>query len=356
MSGKVIEFTEAMLEASAKAYNPSLHEAPLVVGHPKLDAPAYGWAESASYADGTLMIEPHQVDADFAEMVNTGKFKKKSASFYPPEHPSNPVPGVYYIRHIGFLGAQAPSIKGLKDAAFAEEEGLVEFADWDQLTIASMFRRFREWIIAKDGVEEADKIFPNYEIESLQISAVSEPSTPVGVLYSENNPSGDDMSVADKELLASTLAENVTLKAQVTAFSEREAATSKAHAHDENVSFAEGLIKTGKLLPVHKDTTVALLDSLVDQTTPVEFGEGDAKVSKTSLEIYREQLSAAPVAVNFSEVAVGQVNDVAAAGYVSAPGYTVNADALAIHNAALEYAEEHNCEYLVAVKAVEKTV
>ncbi len=46
MSGETIGFTEAQLRASAAAYDPAKHEAPIVVGHPRHDGPAYGWVKS----------------------------------------------------------------------------------------------------------------------------------------------------------------------------------------------------------------------------------------------------------------------------------------------------------------------
>ena len=92
----------------------------IVVGHPVTDGPAYGWVKALNFAAGGLEAEPDQVDPAFAEMVAAGRFKKISASFYPPESPKNPVPGVYYLRHVGFLGAQPPAVKGLRAPSFAE--------------------------------------------------------------------------------------------------------------------------------------------------------------------------------------------------------------------------------------------
>ena len=120
MSGAVLDFSESDLAASARAYDPALHEAPIVIGHPKHDAPAYGWVKSLAASGDGLNAEPHQVDADFAELVASGRYKKISASFYLPDAPNNPVPGVYYLRHVGFLGAQPPAVKGLKQAEFAD--------------------------------------------------------------------------------------------------------------------------------------------------------------------------------------------------------------------------------------------
>lgn len=126
MDGRSISFGESDITSSIKAYDPKIHEAPLVIGHPKHDAPAYGWVQSLTGHNGLMQAIPQQVDPEFAEMVEKGRFKKISASFYEPNSPINPVPGVYYLRHVGFLGAQPPAVKGLKSASFAEEAGTFE--------------------------------------------------------------------------------------------------------------------------------------------------------------------------------------------------------------------------------------
>ena len=48
-----------------------------------------------------------------------------SASLYPPKHKSSPKPGASYLKHVGFLGAAAPGVKGLGTVSFAECEGLI---------------------------------------------------------------------------------------------------------------------------------------------------------------------------------------------------------------------------------------
>jgi hypothetical protein len=72
MQGGAIEFREADLAATAAAYDPAFGEAPIVVGHPKLDAPAYGWVRALRAEGGDLVAEPHQVEPAFAEMVQAG--------------------------------------------------------------------------------------------------------------------------------------------------------------------------------------------------------------------------------------------------------------------------------------------
>ncbi|HGP0281935.1 TPA: peptidase, partial [Pseudomonas aeruginosa] len=133
LDGRPVEFTEAILQEIAATYDPALSEAPLVIGHPKLNAPAYGWAKGLEVREGMLYAEPHQVVPEFAEAANRKMYKKRSASVYLPDSPGNPVPGKHYLRHIGFLGAVPPAIKGIPDAPlnFAEDDGAlaIEFAE-----------------------------------------------------------------------------------------------------------------------------------------------------------------------------------------------------------------------------------
>lgn len=79
MQGTTIDFGESDLIATANAYDPARHEAPLVIGHPAADAPAWGWVGSLTADADGLFATPRQLDPAFAEMVRAGRFKKVSA-------------------------------------------------------------------------------------------------------------------------------------------------------------------------------------------------------------------------------------------------------------------------------------
>jgi hypothetical protein len=130
-NGQTYEFSEADVLATAKAYNPTLHAAPLVVGHPAMDDPAYGWTQSLAFSEQKLLAFPVDVDPAFAELVNAKRYANISASFYAPNSPVNPVPGVYYLRHVGFLGAHPPAVQGLKSPSFASGESLRDIISID---------------------------------------------------------------------------------------------------------------------------------------------------------------------------------------------------------------------------------
>lgn len=351
-SGVALAFSESDLAASAAAYDPAVSEAPIVVGHPKIDGPAYGWVKSLAFSDGALEADPHQVDPEFAEIVEAGRFKKISAAFYAPDAKNNPVPGVYYLRHVGFLGAAAPAVKGLRTPEFGEaEEGVVEFSEWDDITNASLWRSMREWILGRFGTEEADRVIPGYQVQGLEQSAqqeIAKESTAAAPLFSEpDQQPKKETSLVTPEHAAALEAENAQLKEQI-----RQGHVAVIHA--SNLAFAEALIAAGKVLPAEQSVVVATLDHFAAQDAPVEFAEGDEK--KPLLEGLKTLLERLPQAVEFTEVATSDNVGSASANSVefAAPvGHTVDGEQMSIHRKALAYQSDHpGVDYIAAVKAV----
>jgi hypothetical protein len=368
VSGKTLAFGETELEASAKAYDPALFEAPLVVGHPQLDAPAYGWVESLSFSQNGLSAAPRQVDPAFAELVRAGRYKKISASFYLPNSPANPVPGVFYLRHVGFLGAAAPAVKGLKPVAFAQaEEGVVEFSDaWAERQNASLWRALREWLLAKFGQEEADKAVAPWLVESVEDAArkelLEDQAQPE---FAEGGPANpnfkEDEVEKEKEALAAERAklaeERAALERQRADFAEREAKLMETEAgriHAEHVTFAEILVKEGKLLPANKEATVGLLDSLAVSSAVVAFAEENGgKVEKSALQTMKDMLTTSPKLVDFSERAVGDLDAGGSASFAAPQGYTADPERLELHGKAVAFQAAHpGTDYATALVAV----
>lgn len=359
MSGATLSFSESDLQASVAAYDPKLHEAPLVIGHPKTDMPAFGWVQGLSFSDGDndqpagMFALPAQVNPDFADMVAAGAFKKISAAFYAPDAPNNPVPGVYYLRHVGFLGAQAPAVKGLRNPSFADdgEAGVVTFSEWADTDNAALWRSLREWLIGKFGLDEADTVIPSYQVRSLEQSAQADLSaanpTPAFADTQESKVTEDEAARlrAENERLAQQ-------NSQLQATAESQAAAARTA---ENTAFAERLVSEGRLLPAAASTIVATLDHLAGLALPIEFGEGDQK--KPLVQALKEQLQAAPQVVEFGETATrtraGAGEQAGAtAGAEIEFGENVDPARLKQHQAAKEYAAKHNVDYATAAAAV----
>lgn len=369
-AGREWTFTEADFAASAAAYDPAKHEAPIVVGHPRHDLPAYGWVKSLSAGSDGLTADPAQVDAAFSELVQAGRFKKVSASFFPPNSPNNPVPGVWYVRHVGFLGAQPPAVKGLRQIEFADADDdivTVEFSEAQAFwSLKQFFTRFREWLLVNHGQDAADQVAPGFLADSMDMAAqeeakeelIEQPSAMSQPAFSEPNPEEDQpMSDADKARLAELEAKQAELDAKDAQFAEREQKLKDKEAAAQRAdieSFVVDQVKVGRVLPAEQAGMVAFMAS-VGTDDVVEFAEGDATVSKPAAEWLRSFVAGLPARVEFGELARGSGTEHATADFSAPAGYGVDSAALDVRaRAKALQAANPNLSFVDAVKAAEK--
>ena len=358
-------FTEADLAAIAGGYDPELHEAPVVIGHPKTDAPAYGWVASLSTDEAGLHAQPHQVDATFAEMLKDKKFKKISVSLYSPTNPENPT-DKWYLRHVGFLGAQPPAIKGLRQVELSESaagvaEITVDFEEssWAWRTVSELFRALRERLIESDSQEAADKALPNYLIEELAREA-DRGATSESANYREqpNNPD-DTSNPEDRNTDMSEpdiAAREAALTQRETALSAREEGLAKAEKTRKNkdtADFVESLVEAGRVLPCDQKALTAALQTLPEDQM-VEFAEGDSAAAEHPVPaFFRDFLSRLPEQVDYAERSADDEGARSDARFGLPRGGNGDPDRAALHKRALEYAEKHKVDYPAAVMALE---
>ncbi|QUC05833.1 peptidase [Aggregatibacter sp. oral taxon 513] len=350
-NGVEVEITTADLQQAVDAYNINFHESPAVIGHPKHNAPAYGWVKRLELDGDVLKAEFDQIDPEFAEMVEKGRFKKISSSFYLADSPNNPCPGNLYLRHVGFLGAMPPAVKGLRNPEFADnEQGVVDFSDWAE---ASLWRRLRDWIIGTHGQEEADKAVPDYLVASVQEESIRNDlkryqKDEMGIShFNEPNPTSENpqSTEGETEMTAEEIeqlkAENEKLKAE-----KADALLNQAKA--DNADFAESLVKAGKLAPVAKQQAIDLLNygSTTAAGGVVEFGEGESLHGKI-----KAFLEAQPKVVEFTEVATKDKASGAEDGTVQYAEGT-SADAIDMDKKVRAYMKKHNVGYVAAFNAV----
>lgn len=316
-SGQELSFSEADLAATVRVYDPAKHEAPIVVGHPKDNLPAYGWVSGISFSEGSLEADPKQVDPDFSEMVQAGRFKKRSASFYAPNSPAHPLAGTpdhgtYYLRHVAFLGAAPPAVKGLRDVSFSDSDGCVEFEeDWYIAgTLARLFGNLRDWIISTAGLEKADSLLPKYAIEDLSQHAKDMRPDPNALpSFNEDSDMTPEQIKALQDKLAAAETENAKLKADVAKMSTDFAELQKTQAEAAKAATVAGiktkveaLVKAGKVTPAEVETLVAFAAAQDDASATFDFAEAaDKKVKVTARDLFLRQLDARPVAVDFEE-------------------------------------------------------
>lgn len=306
-AGQVHEFSEADVADMSSGYSTALREAPLVIGHPKDNGPAYGWVKAVTAAGGVLSIDAHQVEPAFAEMVAAGRFKKRSASFYQPDSPSNPTPGKWYLRHVGFLGAQPPAIAGLKDIQFSgDDAGAVSFSE------------------PLNQPQTQDSIDMSKELQEQLAAKEAE-------LQQAKDDAAAAHAAADKA------------KAETASFAEKARAERKAGF----VAFAEAQVQAGTLLPKDKDMAVATLDALAD-AQPVSFAEGDTTRTVGHAAWLQDLIANRPPVVSFGEFA-------APSAKAATPGMARGKSDADIDKAAQTYARQHSVSYAEALGAVTAT-
>lgn len=374
MTGGAIAFSAADLDGAARAYDPALHEAPLVVGHPALNAPAYGWVQALSAAEDGLHATPRQVDAQFAAMVQAGRFKKISASFFHPSSRDNPTPGAWYLRHVGFLGAAAPAVQGLKPVAFAAEDGAVtfEFAapsasrlGWMFSDLVGLMRGLRDRLVADAGAAEADRLMPGGTLQRLAEEAALMQAAPAEQISASPAmapgfaappieehpvpPETDNAEFAARE--AALAARQAELDAQETRLAARQAEARQRDAAD----FAARLVREARLPQAEAPRAAALLASLPEEGV-LSFAApaGGAQVAEAPAAALRRLLEGLPQAVSFGALSPRGPAE-PDAGTADFAGRPVDPERLDLHRRALAHQAAHpGTDYMTAVLAVER--
>lgn len=300
-------YSAAELAACAAAYDPARFAAPLVIGHPQNNTPAYGWVARLVAEGIDLFADVEAIDPLLADAIKVGMYRKISASLYLAESPANPVPGVLYLRHVGLLGGAAPAVKGLTPVTLAEADGVAEYTE--------------AFEFCRNQSEQGE--------------------TAMSVEYTGLTARLDALE-----------AENANLKAAAKAAADTLSAHKRAATHAEHAAFAEALIKAGRLTPAAAPAMVATLDHLTESA--VNFTEGDAGAPTPLAQALRNALAALPAVIPLGELAAehGEAPGAAAVAFSAPPGFAVDASALDLHRKASSYALAHQVSYEAALALV----
>ena len=298
---------DAMIAQALSSFQAEQHQPPLVVGHPKDNEPAYGWVKGlqTKTIDGvkTLLAKFEEVVPEFEELVAAGRYKKRSASFYPDGR----------LRHVGFLGAVPPAVKGLADLKFQDEDTeLLTFDFYDHKTgvIARVFGRMREFLIEKEGVETADRVIPDWDVDTLKEEAVAELHEDVVSSYSDNTEKEEkDMTPASSgngatATLSFTEADIEAARqegkdAAAAEFTEAESTRKKEEAMAAIKDFCDQGVEKGILIPAWIDGGLQEFMEGLDGEEAVSFSEGK---EQTRLDWFMDFMEQLPKSVNFKEI------------------------------------------------------
>ena len=376
MAGRDVAIDEARLDRIVAAHA-AADPAPVVVGHPEADAPAFAWIDGLRRSGDRLQAKLRDIAPAFREAVETGRYAGRSIALNGDT-----------LRHLGFLGGRAPAVPGLAPTQFATApDSVVQFADAAMLAgpveraafdaIARTLRGLRERIIARDGQDAADATVPQWEIETVADAAALPPAAadeppafsssrardPAGARDTDardDNPDDNGQEGVMPKTEAELAAESDALDQRKSALDEREttlatqaadlAAREAKQAAAARLAAAEAALKphveAGRVLPAEKAGLAALLASLPDgDDAALSFAaaDGNGEVSEAPRAIFDRFLAALP----------GRVDYRTRAGGAAPAPQADDAAAIAAEARALRASEAEKGNALSAVDAVD---
>lgn len=306
--GRSCSFTNADLDQMV-ANLATLGAAPLVIGHPKHDDPACGWvrAEGARRDGNSLFIKAADVNPVFAAGVDSGAYRNRSLKVA-----KHPVHG-WRMQHVGWLGAALPALDGLQPLNYSADEGAEshEFAaEYDIASsledLAVMLRGLRESVIAKDGIEAADLVLPDWRIAAVMASAgrvreAGRDGASTQPMFNQQiPPTGAPMSLTQADLDRTAAETEARVRAELGSqfsASSAELAQLKADRQRERIATQiSGWKQAGLLLPA-EEAGLAEFMAVLDGGEPgasFEFtaADGKAQSKKTCAEYFAEFVAA----------------------------------------------------------------
>lgn len=105
MHGNKNAFSRDDLKQIVDNFKPQ--QAPLVIGHPELNAPAFGWVSDIRLTDDNrLEIKAANVNVEFAKAVAAKAFPNRSIKILKTKQG-------WELAHVGYLGAAPPALAGM---------------------------------------------------------------------------------------------------------------------------------------------------------------------------------------------------------------------------------------------------
>ncbi len=316
--GKESTWTEADIDQIVLKYSPSHREAPAVIGHPEHDSPAWGWVEELKREGQILYAKFKELVPEFVDMVNKGMYKKRSIALYPD----------WTLKHIGFLGANPPGVRGLPN---------VKFKGGDQKAIEFLFEckqcnhcgrdtehrvptngnnfcqkeekrmKLWEWIMLK-AKGEGVTIDDAQSFSEPGRGAVSAPSQ-ADLQTQINTEVAKQVKAKELEFAEKLQTEKQSLMSQKADLDKEKAALEKAKSEKVKAdiqSFCEGLCKEGKLTPAMMKFGMGMqnfMEKIATIQETIEFSEGNEKKTQTPFEYMKGFLGSFKKQIEFGEFA-----------------------------------------------------
>ncbi|MBE0550823.1 MAG: hypothetical protein IH619_00390, partial [Ignavibacterium sp.] len=310
------EYSLDDLNFIAQSYNPTVDEAPIVIGHPIDNSPAYGWVSSLEVTeDGKLVADApdEKLHPDFLSAVQEGRYKKRSISLTPEGK----------LRHIGFLGGAAPSVKGLADIQFSQPSSTV---------IEFEIENVAEEQSSNSTIEQS-------LVENQSLAKITEQLNSINATIKQLNSNFSEAQNNELSTKFNQLSTEInSLKSKIN--------------KSEFESLLENKLGLGSLTPAIKDKLLAVSNFAEAQNFSEDFSQ--EKFSKDLNVLLTDLVNSFPKIIHYENFAekpefeTDKLTDEFA-------NYSVDQEAKALHNKAVALSKKENITYLSAVKKLSLT-
>jgi hypothetical protein len=285
----------------ADSYNPEEDEAPIVIGHPVDNSPAFGWISKLEVTeDGKLVADApdDKFQPDFLTLLKQGTYKKRSISLTPEGK----------LRHVGFLGGAVPAVKGLSDIQFSQPS----------------FTVFEFELIPEQSNEELNSL--SNKIDELKTSLDN-----LNLNYSE--------SASTKERLNEVLSQVNSLRNKIT--------------QNELSDYLDDKVTAGNLTPAIKEKLLSFSSFITTQNFSSDFSE--TKFQGDINNLLKDLSDSFPKIIHFENFAEkpDAVDEIKDEDYGD---FSVDEQSKSLHKKALSIMKKDNVSYISAVKKIMEKV
>ena len=286
-SGHTKEWTEKDLDKIVEKFNQG-DDIPATIGHPEEDGPAWGWFKKVYRKGNTLFAELSDVVDEFGTMLKKRMFKKRSIALRPD----------LSLRHIAFLGAAAPAVKGLEDFAFKQKDEFsafdFEIESDDKSMMETMSRVFKSWFTELNKEKEFQSLEDTMSKELEQkIADLTQKVADGEAAFSSFKKETEEKEVKFNETIASE-------KKRADEAEKKIKDSFEASREKEFSDFLDEQIEAGFVLPANKAMFMQTMKTLDGQES-MDFAE-DGKTKKVSqLDVFKKSICAGGELVSFGE-------------------------------------------------------
>lgn len=293
VDSKGVERTFIQADLDQMVANQAIGAAPAVLGHPKHNDPAYAWTKSVKRDGDSLFVKFGDINPAFEQAVEKKAYTNRSVSVFQDKNHG------WRIRHVGWLGAVAPALDGLKPVEFADADAdVIEFMGdddavrsliWATQGIAGLFRGFREYLIEQSGVDVADRVVPGWQIDSLtssaeRASAALDADNDDQPAYSAPTPNGGRMATQEEldKIKADAKAAAEAEADKKFAAQGQELSELRKQRKDERIGVVVNAWKAaGLVTPAEEPGLREFMGALEDQAAEISFSSAaDKEVKK----------------------------------------------------------------------------